>query len=132
MMNRDNNSNILAGVKSIFTEACAKFCAYDLRPYKLSSESLDSLAFICLALITRKISEEDLPPLSETDVEPAPLRLPNNGPPHAGDATCIVIPSRSLTSSLRTPNVERSRSNSIDDNETEEVLDPSTNDLIIL
>ncbi|CAF1057093.1 unnamed protein product [Rotaria sordida] len=87
---------------------------------------------LCLALITRKISEEDLPPLSETDVEPAPLRLPNNGPPHAGDATCIVIPSRSLTSSLRTPNVERSRSNSIDDNETEEVLDPSTNDLIIL
>ncbi|CAF1190088.1 unnamed protein product [Rotaria sordida] len=87
---------------------------------------------LCLALITRKISEEDLPPLSETDVEPAPLRLPNNGPLHAGDATCVVIPSRSLTSSLRTPNVERSRSNSIDDNETEEVLDPSTNDLIIL
>ncbi|CAF1492967.1 unnamed protein product [Rotaria sordida] len=46
MMNRDNNSNILAGVKGIFTEACAKFCAYDLRPYKLSSESLDSLAFL--------------------------------------------------------------------------------------
>ena len=45
MMNRDNNSNILAGVKSIFTEACAKFCAYDLCPYELSSESLDSLAF---------------------------------------------------------------------------------------
>ncbi|CAF1048577.1 unnamed protein product [Rotaria sp. Silwood1] len=87
---------------------------------------------LCLALITRKISEEDLPPLSETDVEPAPLRLPNNGPPHAGDATCIVIPSRSLTSSLRTPNVERSRSNSIDDNESEDVLNSSSNDLITL
>ncbi|CAF2994363.1 unnamed protein product [Rotaria sp. Silwood2] len=87
---------------------------------------------VCLALVTRKISEEDLPPLSETDVEPAPLRLPNNGPPHAGDATCIVIPSRSLTSSLRTPNVNRSRTNSIDDNESEEVLNSSTNDLITL
>ena len=34
MMNRDNNSNALDGVKHIFIEACAKFCAYDLRPYE--------------------------------------------------------------------------------------------------
>ncbi|CAF4260554.1 unnamed protein product, partial [Rotaria magnacalcarata] len=34
MMNKDNNSNILAGLKRIFTVACAKCCAYDLRPYE--------------------------------------------------------------------------------------------------
>ena len=33
-MNRDNNSNTLAGVKHVFTEACAEFCVYDLRPYE--------------------------------------------------------------------------------------------------
>ena len=41
------------------------------------------------------MSDEELPPLSETDLEPAPLRLPTVLPPHAGDAACIVIPSRS-------------------------------------
>ena len=41
------------------------------------------------------MSDEESPPLSETDLEPAPLRLPNHIPPHAGDASCIVIPSRS-------------------------------------
>ncbi|CAF4304830.1 unnamed protein product, partial [Rotaria magnacalcarata] len=84
----------------------------------------------CLALLTRKMSDEELPPLSENEVEPAPVRLPNNGPPHAGDATCIVIPSRSLTSSMRTPVLDRSRHNSIDENEPEEVINSSTDDLI--
>jgi hypothetical protein len=32
MFNKDNNA--LAGLKSTFTEACAKFCAYDLRSYE--------------------------------------------------------------------------------------------------
>ncbi|CAF1936484.1 unnamed protein product [Rotaria magnacalcarata] len=85
---------------------------------------------LCLALLTRKMSDEELPPLSENEVEPAPVRLPNNGPPHAGDATCIVIPSRSLTSSMRTPVLDRSRHNSIDENEPEEVINSSTDDLI--
>lgn len=67
-----------------------------------------------LFLINRKMSAEELPPLSETDLESAPLRLPAPLPPHAGEAACIVIPSRSLTSSLRTPVIERSRANSID------------------
>jgi hypothetical protein len=69
------------------------------------------------------MSEEVLPPLSETDIEPAPVRLPNNGPPHAGDAACIVIPSRSLTGSLRTPTIDRSRANSTDHHETEVTTD---------
>ncbi len=77
------------------------------------------------------MSEEDLPPLSETVTESAPLRLPNNGPPHAGDAVCIIIPSRSLTSSLRTPIIDRSRTNSIDHHETEEIPNSPTTDLII-
>jgi hypothetical protein len=78
------------------------------------------------------MTEEELPPLSETEVEPTPLRLPNNGPPHAGDASCIIIPSRLLTSSLRTPIDGRSRNNSIDYNETEEIPNSLTNDLIVL
>ena len=78
------------------------------------------------------MSEEDLPPLSETDVEPAPLRLPNNGPPHAGDAACIVIPSRSLTTSLRTPVLERSRSNSTETDEGAGMPAALTDDLIVL
>lgn len=73
------------------------------------------------------MSDDYLPPLSETDIEHAPLRLPNTGPPHAGDATCIVIPSRSLTSSLRTPIIDRSRTNSVHDADNE--IDV-TNDLI--
>lgn len=56
------------------------------------------------------MSDEELPPLSETDLEPAPLRLPTVLPPNAGDAARIVILSQSLTSSLRTP--VRSRVNS--------------------
>jgi hypothetical protein len=78
------------------------------------------------------MSEEDLPSLSETITEPAPLRLPSNVPPHAGDAACIILPSRSLTSSLRTPVIERSRTNSIDYNGTEDILNCSTDDLVIL
>lgn len=89
-------------------------------------------SFSCLALITRKMSEEELPPLSETDVEPAPLRLRASGPPHAGDPTCIVIPSRSLTSSMRTPVIGRSRTNSIDTNHSETITDSSTDDLITI
>ncbi len=77
------------------------------------------------------MSEEDLPPLSETGIEPAPLRLPNYGLPHAGDATCIVIPSRSLPPSLRTSMIDQSRTNSIDYIVTEDVRNSLPNDLII-
>ncbi|CAF4230993.1 unnamed protein product, partial [Adineta steineri] len=77
--------------------------------------------------------EEDLRPLSETETEPAPIRLRNNGlPPHAGDAACIIIPSRSLTTSVRTPVLDRSRSNSVDSDEIEKIPDTVTNDLIII
>lgn len=71
------------------------------------------------------MSDEDSSSPIVIETEHAPLRLPNPGPPHAGDATCIVIPSRSLTASLRTPIENRSRTNSLHD-ETE-----VTNDLII-
>lgn len=77
------------------------------------------------------MSDEDSPPLSETEIEPAPLRLPNSVPPHAGDAACIVIPSRSLTTSLRTPTIERSRANSIDSHQREDLTTSLPNDLII-
>jgi hypothetical protein len=77
------------------------------------------------------MSEEEAPPLSETNIEPAPLRLLTNGPPHAGDATCMIIPSRSLTSSLRTPVIERSRANSTDYHGTESLTTSLPNDLII-
>ena len=56
------------------------------------------------------MSDEELSPLFETDLELAPLRLPTVLPPNAGDAARIVILSQSLTSSLRTP--VRSRVNS--------------------
>ena len=78
------------------------------------------------------MSDEDSPPLSETNTEPAPLRLPNNVPPHAGDAACFVIPSRSLTTSLRTPVIERSRANSIDSHVREDLTTSLPADLIIL
>jgi hypothetical protein len=60
------------------------------------------------------MADEDSPPLLGANSETAPLRLPSVGPPHAGDTTCIIIPSRSLTSSLRTPVIDRSRTNSLD------------------
>ncbi|CAF3834344.1 unnamed protein product [Rotaria sordida] len=31
----NKNKNMFAGAKSTFTEACAKFCAYDLRPFEI-------------------------------------------------------------------------------------------------
>ena len=71
-------------------------------------------------------------PFSEVDIEPAPLRLPGQVPPHAGDAGCMIIPSRSLTSSLRTPVLGRSRTNSIDIRDTDDNESPSpANDLIV-
>ncbi|UJR14681.1 hypothetical protein I4U23_001674 [Adineta vaga] len=87
---------------------------------------------LCLFLVTRKMSDEEVLTLSDAEVEPAPLRLTNNGPPHAGDVACIIIPSRSLTSSLRTPNLGRSRSNSTDGYETEDISTIVTDDLVIL
>jgi hypothetical protein len=90
-----------------------------------------SFLFRAHFLVTLKMPEEDLPPLSETGIEPAPLRLPNFGPPHAGDAACIVIPSRSLPSSLRTSMIDQSRTNSIDYIETEGVRNSVPDDLII-
>ncbi|CAF0741401.1 unnamed protein product [Adineta steineri] len=94
---------------------------------------IPSILNLWLFLVTRKMSEEDLRPLSETETEPAPIRLRNNGlPPHAGDAACIIIPSRSLTTSLRTPVLDRSRSNSVDSDEIEQIPDTVTNDLIII
>lgn len=44
----------------------------------------------------------------------------------------MIIPSRSLTSSLRTPTSERSRINSIDNDEAEVIINSSINDLAIL
>jgi hypothetical protein len=76
------------------------------------------------------MSEEDAPPLSETGTEPAPLRIATNGPPHAGDAACIIIPCRSLTTSLRTPVIERSRTNSVDHHITESLTTSLPTDLI--
>lgn len=78
------------------------------------------------------MTEEEAPPLSQTDTEPTPLRITNHIPPHAGVADCIIIPSRSLTSSLRTPVSQRSRTSSFNDNETEEIINGSINDLSIL
>ena len=78
------------------------------------------------------MSAEDHPPFSQTDLEPAPLRLPSQVPPHAGDASCLVIASRSLTSSLRTPTRDRSRASSISIAETDNITTTSSNDLIVL
>jgi hypothetical protein len=75
------------------------------------------------------MSDEEVPPLSQTDVEPAPFRLQGNIPSHAGDPACILIPSRSLTSSLRTPPIAKSRTNSIVQDEIEHY---AINDPIIL
>ncbi len=78
------------------------------------------------------MSDEEAPLLSQIDIEPTPLHLQSNIPPHAGVANCIIIRPRSLTSSLRTPTSERSRTNSVNANETEEIINSSTNDLTIL
>ncbi|CAF4485730.1 unnamed protein product [Rotaria sp. Silwood2] len=87
---------------------------------------------ICLFFITRKMPDEDALRLSQTDTEPAPFRLESNILPRVGDAACLIIPSRSLTSSLRTPSMERSRMNSVDDDHMQEILNSSINDLDIL
>jgi len=73
------------------------------------------------------MSDEEIPSLSQTDIEPAPLRLQSNLPPHAGDAACMIIPSRSLASSLHAPPIERSQTDSISGNETEDVVYASIN-----
>jgi len=78
------------------------------------------------------MSDEEAPSLSQTDMEPTPLHLESNIPPYPGVANCIIILPRSLTSSLRTPTSERSRTNSVNVNETEEIINSPTNDLAIL
>lgn len=85
--------------------------------------------FRILFLLTRNLSHEDL---SDGDLEPAPIRLPSQGPPHAGDANCMVIPSRQLTSSLRTPRSDRSRRNSSDEDPSDLMTRSLPDDLIIL
>jgi hypothetical protein len=76
------------------------------------------------------MSEEELPPPTEEVIEPAPVHVTTVGVPHIGDASCVVIPSRSLLTTIRTPPVNRSRSNSVDDNQTNPIQNPTTNDLI--
>ena len=45
---------------------------------------------------------EEISPLSQADIDPAPLHPPNTLPPRAGVADCMLIPSRSLISELLT------------------------------
>ncbi|CAF3622046.1 unnamed protein product [Rotaria sp. Silwood1] len=87
---------------------------------------------ICLFLIIRKMSNEQVLSPSQVDTEPVPFRLESSTLPHTGDATCLIIASRSLTSSLRMPSIERSRTNSDDDNQTESIINSSINDLAII
>ncbi|CAF0999792.1 unnamed protein product [Rotaria sordida] len=85
---------------------------------------------ICLFLITRKMSDEELLSLPQSDTEPASCHLDNNILSDAGNPSCLIISSRSLTSSLRTSSMERSRTNSVDDNQLEEMINSSVNDLV--
>lgn len=86
----------------------------------------------CLFLTTREISDEEVPSLSETDIEPTQIRFESIIQPHAGLDVCMIIPSRSLTSASLTPTSERSRINSIANDEAEVIINSSINDLAIL
>ncbi len=82
--------------------------------------------------MTRNMSDEEVSPRSQTDIEPAQLRLQCDILPHAGDASFVIIPSRSLTSSLRTSSIGRSQANSTNDDGMEEIMNSSMNDPGIL
>ena len=43
------NSNVFSGAKSVFAEACAKFCAYDLRPFEIVNGR--GFALLCQTLL---------------------------------------------------------------------------------
>ncbi|CAF1181524.1 unnamed protein product [Rotaria sordida] len=71
MMNKDNNSNILADLKSVFTEACAKFCAYDLRPY----ESVRGHGFQILCQSLLDLARQNFHPIEAADIIPDPMTI---------------------------------------------------------
>ncbi|CAF4299270.1 unnamed protein product [Rotaria magnacalcarata] len=70
MMNKDNNSNILAGLKRVFTEACAKFCAYDLHLAPQISHLIEAAAIIpdptTISRQVQKLAEENRVKLIES------------------------------------------------------------------
>jgi hypothetical protein len=84
--------------------------------------------FRCLCLVNRRtFDDDDRSTLSDA----ATLRLANGVLPHADDTTCLIIAARSLTSSIRTPCSDRSRTNSIDINDNDHSQDSLISDLIV-
>ncbi|CAF1387975.1 unnamed protein product [Rotaria sordida] len=71
MMNKDNNSNILADLKSVFTETCAKFCAYDLHPY----ESIRGHGFQILCQSLLDLARQNFHPIEAADIIPDPMTI---------------------------------------------------------
>ncbi|CAF1039365.1 unnamed protein product [Rotaria sordida] len=71
MMNKDNNSNILADLKSVFTETCAKFCAYDLHPY----ESVRGHGFQILCQSLLDLARQNFHPIEAADIIPDPMTI---------------------------------------------------------
>ena len=43
---------------------------------------------------------EEVLPVSRTEIEPVPLQKPSDVPPHAGVNNCRIVPSRSLVAQL--------------------------------
>jgi hypothetical protein len=43
---------------------------------------------------------EEVPSVSQADIEPIPLQKPSDVPPHAGVNNCRIVPSRSLIAQL--------------------------------
>jgi hypothetical protein len=74
------------------------------------------------------MSEDELPPPSEDEIQPAPIHAPTVGVPHAGDASCVLIPS-SLSSTIRTTPVNRSRNDSGDINQTDAISNITTDNM---
>ncbi|CAF1031432.1 unnamed protein product [Rotaria sordida] len=71
MMNKDNNSNILADLKSVFTETCAKFCAYDLHPY----ESVRGHGFQILCQSLLDLARQNFHSIEAADIIPDPTTI---------------------------------------------------------
>jgi len=69
IMNKE--SNMSAGIKSVFTEACAKYCAFDLRPY----ESVRGHGFVILCQSLLDLARQNPGLIEASDIIPDPTTV---------------------------------------------------------
>ncbi|CAF3138896.1 unnamed protein product, partial [Rotaria sp. Silwood2] len=65
------DSHILNDAKSAFSEACAKYCAYDLHPF----ESINGRGFEILCQSLLDLERQNPHPIEATDIIPDPTTV---------------------------------------------------------